>query len=314
MAGAGFDLLVADGEHGPIATSDLVQMLDRHPGCRRAGPLPGRGQRAGPDHARPRRGRQRRRRAPDPDRRRRRAGGRLVPLPAGRAARHRPATRLRSTAADTAGYLDTANDLVTCCIQIETREALDDLDAILPVAGDRHDPDRAERPGGRARPHRRHRPPRGRGRDRPCPRPGPGPRSRPGSGPRRPPRPARAASRASRGRRSAPTTASCWQPPTPRPGVSAESRGPLRPGHALPELHLLVPDRDLRVEAERPDLREQRRLRIRVAVDQEDLAREAGVAGPLAGREVRQPGEQLDSSAWAEKPLIERIWQRTWRI
>src|SRR6476620_8550113 len=27
MAGAGFDLLVADGEHGPLATSDLVQML-----------------------------------------------------------------------------------------------------------------------------------------------------------------------------------------------------------------------------------------------------------------------------------------------
>ena len=27
MAGSGFDLLVADGEHGPIATADLVQML-----------------------------------------------------------------------------------------------------------------------------------------------------------------------------------------------------------------------------------------------------------------------------------------------
>ena len=27
LAGSGFDLFVADGEHGPIATSDLVQML-----------------------------------------------------------------------------------------------------------------------------------------------------------------------------------------------------------------------------------------------------------------------------------------------
>jgi 4-hydroxy-2-oxoheptanedioate aldolase len=35
----------------------------------------------------------------------------------------------------TAEYLGTANELVTCCIQIETREALDDLDAILAVPG-----------------------------------------------------------------------------------------------------------------------------------------------------------------------------------
>jgi 2-keto-3-deoxy-L-rhamnonate aldolase RhmA len=35
----------------------------------------------------------------------------------------------------TAEYLRTANELVTCCIQIETREALDDLDAILAVPG-----------------------------------------------------------------------------------------------------------------------------------------------------------------------------------
>jgi 4-hydroxy-2-oxoheptanedioate aldolase len=35
----------------------------------------------------------------------------------------------------TAEYLRTAADLVTCCLQIETREALDDLDAILAVPG-----------------------------------------------------------------------------------------------------------------------------------------------------------------------------------
>ena len=27
LAGSGFDLLIADGEHGPVATSDLVQMV-----------------------------------------------------------------------------------------------------------------------------------------------------------------------------------------------------------------------------------------------------------------------------------------------
>ena len=35
----------------------------------------------------------------------------------------------------TAEYMGTANELVTCCIQIETHEALDDLDAILAVPG-----------------------------------------------------------------------------------------------------------------------------------------------------------------------------------
>ena len=57
-----------------------------------------------------------------------------MPLSAARAARHRPPACLgvRPPHGD---YLAVANDLVTCCIQIETREALDDLDAILSVPG-----------------------------------------------------------------------------------------------------------------------------------------------------------------------------------
>jgi 2-keto-3-deoxy-L-rhamnonate aldolase RhmA len=35
----------------------------------------------------------------------------------------------------TAEYLAAANELVTCCVQIETREAYEDLDAILSVQG-----------------------------------------------------------------------------------------------------------------------------------------------------------------------------------
>ncbi len=134
MAGAGFDLLIADGEHGPIATSDLVQMLIalRAPGV----PLLFRVAANEPVRIM---------HALDAG-----ASGVLVPqirtvADAERAAAwcRYPPVGLRGIAPrraseygrHTAAYLGAANDLVTCCIQIETREALDDLDAILAVPG-----------------------------------------------------------------------------------------------------------------------------------------------------------------------------------
>src|SRR5262245_22325074 len=65
------------------------------------------------------------------------------------------------------------------------------------------------------------------------------------------------------------------------------------PREASIELDDFPPVRDLRVEAERPDLRLDRDLGIRVAVDEEHPTRVAGVARPLALGEVPQPCEEL---------------------
>lgn len=134
LGGAGFDLLVADGEHGPVATADLVSMLiaTRASGtpvlCRVAANEPVRIMHALDAGA----------------------SGVVVPqirtvADAERAVsscRYPPAglrgiapRRASDYGRATAGYLAAANGLVTCCIQIETREAYADLDAILAVPG-----------------------------------------------------------------------------------------------------------------------------------------------------------------------------------
>ena len=134
LAGSGFDLLVADGEHGPVATSDLVPMLvatraDGVPVLYRVG-------------------------ANEPVRIMHAldagAAGVVVPQVRTVADAERavawcryPPHGLRGIAPRraseygrrTAGYLASADDRVVCCIQIETREALDDLDAVLSVPG-----------------------------------------------------------------------------------------------------------------------------------------------------------------------------------
>lgn len=134
MAGAGFDLLVADGEHGPIATSDLVQMLI----ATRAAGVPLLYRVAANEPVRIMH-------ALDAG-----ASGVVVPQIRTVADAERavawcryPPRGLRGIAPrraseygrHTAEYLGSADDLVTCCIQIETREALDDLDTILSVPG-----------------------------------------------------------------------------------------------------------------------------------------------------------------------------------
>ena len=75
-------------------------------------------------------------------------------------------------------------------------------------------------------------------------------------------------------------------PERARREVPAESRTTGRPTPLQAPTYSsstdLVPRRDVGVEPERPDLGQQGRLRVRVAVDQEHLAREARIAGPLA--------------------------------
>lgn len=134
LTGSGFDLLVADGEHGPIATSDLVQMVI----ATRAAQVPVLYRVAANEPVRIMH-------ALDAG-----ASGVVIPQvrtvadvekavawcrypPAGLRgiAPRRPSDFGRQTAA----YLAGANDSVTCCIQIETHEALDALDAILAVPG-----------------------------------------------------------------------------------------------------------------------------------------------------------------------------------
>jgi 2-keto-3-deoxy-L-rhamnonate aldolase RhmA len=134
LAGSGFDLLVADGEHGPIATSDLVQMVI----ATRAAQVPVLYRVAANEPVRIMH-------ALDAG-----ASGVVIPQvrtvadvekavawcrypPAGLRgiAPRRPSDFGRQTAA----YMAGANDSVTCCIQIETHEALDALDAILAVPG-----------------------------------------------------------------------------------------------------------------------------------------------------------------------------------
>jgi 2-keto-3-deoxy-L-rhamnonate aldolase RhmA len=134
MAGAGFDLLVADGEHGSVATADLVQMLIA---IRAAGvPLLYRVAANEPVRIM---------HALDAG-----AAGVVVPQIRTVADAERavawcryPPVGLRGIAPrraseygrSTTEYLRSADDRVVCCIQIETQEALADLDAILAVPG-----------------------------------------------------------------------------------------------------------------------------------------------------------------------------------
>jgi 2-dehydro-3-deoxyglucarate aldolase len=134
LAGSGFDLLVADGEHGPIATSDLVPMVI----ATRAAQVPVLYRVAANEPVRIMH-------ALD-------AGASGVVIPQVRTVadvekavawcRYPPAglrgiapRRPSGFGRQTAAYMAGANDLVTCCVQIETREALEALDAILAVPG-----------------------------------------------------------------------------------------------------------------------------------------------------------------------------------
>jgi 2-keto-3-deoxy-L-rhamnonate aldolase RhmA len=134
MAGSGWDLLIADGEHGPVATSDLVQMLI----AVRAARVPILYRVAANEPVRIMH-------ALDAG-----ASGVVVPQIRTEADAERavawcryPPVGLRGVAPrrasgygrHTAEYLTAADELVTCCIQVETREAYEDLDAILSVPG-----------------------------------------------------------------------------------------------------------------------------------------------------------------------------------
>jgi 4-hydroxy-2-oxoheptanedioate aldolase len=134
LAGSGFDLLVADGEHGPVDTAHLVAMLI----ATRAAGVPllyrvGANEPIRIMHALD-------------------AGASGVVVPQVRTpadveravawCRYPPAglrgvapRRASGYGRGTTGYLAAADALVTCCIQIETREAIEELDAILAVPG-----------------------------------------------------------------------------------------------------------------------------------------------------------------------------------
>lgn len=134
LAGSGFDFLIADGEHGPVATSDLVAMLL----ATRAAGVPILYRVAANEPVRIMH-------ALDSG-----ASGVVVPQirtvadveravawcrypPAGlRGVAPRRASEYGRRTAD---YLALADSLVTCCVQVETREAYEDLDAILSVPG-----------------------------------------------------------------------------------------------------------------------------------------------------------------------------------
>lgn len=134
LAGSGFDFLVADGEHSPIATDDLVRLAIA---TRAAGvPLL---YRIGANE--PIRIMQ----ALDSG-----AAGIVVPQVRSVGDVERavawcryPPTGLRGVAPRrisnygraTAAYLAAANDLVTCCIQVETAEAVERVDELLAVPG-----------------------------------------------------------------------------------------------------------------------------------------------------------------------------------
>ncbi len=134
LAGSGYDLLVADGEHGPIATSDLVQMVI----ATRAAGVPVLYRVAANEPVRIMH-------ALD-------SGASGVVIPQVRTVadveravawcRYPPAglrgigpRRVSNFGRETGAYLATANDAVICCIQIETREALEALDDLLEVPG-----------------------------------------------------------------------------------------------------------------------------------------------------------------------------------
>jgi len=134
LAGSGFDFLVVDGEHGPVATSELMSTLI----ATRASGIPVLARVGANEPVRIMH-------ALDVG-----ASGVVVPQIRTAADAERavawcryPPVGLRGIAPrrasgygrDTPGYLAAANDLVTCCVQIETREAYEDLDAILAVPG-----------------------------------------------------------------------------------------------------------------------------------------------------------------------------------
>jgi 2-keto-3-deoxy-L-rhamnonate aldolase RhmA len=134
LAGSGFDLFIADGEHGPVATSDLVQMVI----ATRAAQVPVLYRVAANEPVRIMH-------ALD-------AGASGVVIPQVRTVAdvekavawcRYPPVGLRGIAPrrpsgygrQAAAYMAGANDAVTCCVQIETHEALAALDAILEVPG-----------------------------------------------------------------------------------------------------------------------------------------------------------------------------------
>lgn len=134
LAGSGFDLLVADGEHGPVATSDLVAMLV----ATRAAGVPILYRVAANEPVRIMH-------ALDSG-----ASGVVIPqvrtiadVERAVAWCHYPPRGMRGVAPrrasgygrGTAAYMAVADELVTCCVQIETREALEGLDDILSVPG-----------------------------------------------------------------------------------------------------------------------------------------------------------------------------------
>ncbi len=134
LAGSGFDFLVADGEHGPLATDDLMRTVI----ATRAAGVPvlarvGANEPVRIMHALD-------------------VGASGVVIPQVRTAadveravawcRYPPAglrgvapRRASEYGRSTGAYLAVANDLVTCCIQIETSEALEALDELLAVPG-----------------------------------------------------------------------------------------------------------------------------------------------------------------------------------
>jgi 2-keto-3-deoxy-L-rhamnonate aldolase RhmA len=134
LAGSGFDFFIADGEHGPIATSDLVTILV----ATRAAGVPVL-HRVGANEP------VRIMHALDAG-----ASGVVIPRIRSVADAEHAASWCRYPPRGTRGYgprraagygrqnaryLEAADSLVTCCIQIETREALEDLDSILAVPG-----------------------------------------------------------------------------------------------------------------------------------------------------------------------------------
>ena len=134
LSGGGFDLLVADGEHGPVATADLVQMVI----ATRAAQVPVLYRVAANEPVRIMH-------ALDSG-----ASGVVIPQVRTVADVERavawcryPPAGLRGIAPrrpsdfgrNTADYMAAANDAVTCCVQIETHEALEALDEILALPG-----------------------------------------------------------------------------------------------------------------------------------------------------------------------------------